>query len=185
SFGASPLAPAAREGRRGGRLATFVADALRIERAEGRMQKNCPGVVIGWSLGASGAWTLAAKPVDAGLKAAAMFYPALLRPQSYQNTVPILVLQGTADDLNPETELRDFIAHREAGTAPGEIVALPGAGNAFDVPSLVPARTLRYPALTGVPHTFAYNAEAARNANQALETFLRKQGIAAGRCAGK
>ena len=183
--GAIPLVPAAREGAPGDRLTTIVADALRLQRAEGRMQKNCPGVVIGWSLGASGAWTLAAKPADAGVKAAAMFYPALLRPQSYRNAVPVLVLQGTADDLNPETELRQFVASREDTSAPVEIVALQGAAHAFDVPSLVPARVLRYPALTGVPRTFAYNAEAAQSAHRALETFLRKQGIAGGTCAGR
>src|SRR6185436_8431943 len=138
------------------------ADALRTERAEGRMQQQCPGVVIGWSLGGAGAWTMAVKPADAALKAVAMFYPALLRPESYRNSVPVLVLQGAADDLNPETELRQFVARREDTSAPVEIVALQGAGHAFDVPSLLPARTQRYPALTGVPHTYAYNAEATR-----------------------
>jgi dienelactone hydrolase len=183
--GAIPLVPAAREGPPGDRLATIVADALRTERAEGRMPQRCPGAVIGWSLGGAGAWTLAAKPADTALKAVAMFYPALLRPQSYRNAVPVLVLQGTADDLNPETELRQFVASREDTSAPVEIFALQGAAHAFDVPSLVPARILRYPALTGVPRTFAYDAEAAQNAHRALETFLRKQGIAGGTCAGR
>jgi dienelactone hydrolase len=166
-------------------LAIIVADALRTERAEGRMQQRCPGVVIGWSLGGAGAWTLAVKPADAALKAVAMFYPALLRPQSYRNAVPVLVLQGTADDLNPETELRQFVASREETSAPVEIVALQGAAHAFDVPSLVPARVLRYPPPAGVPRTFAYDAQAAESAHRALETFLRKQGIAGGACAGR
>ncbi len=45
--GAIPLIPAAREGPPGDRIATIVADALRTERAEGRMQEYCPGAVIG------------------------------------------------------------------------------------------------------------------------------------------
>src|SRR5215471_10363765 len=180
--GAIPLVPAAREGPPGDRIATIVADALKTERAEGRMQEQCPGAVIGWSLGGAAAWTLAVKP-DAALRAVAMFYPSILSPQSYRNAVPILVLQGTADNVNPEDELRAFVARRSDTSATVEIVALQGAANGFDVPSLVPARTLRYPELIGVPRTFAYDAEADRTAHQALETFLRDQGIAGGACA--
>jgi dienelactone hydrolase len=180
--GAIPLITAAREGPPGDRIATIVADALQTERAEGRMQEQCPGAVIGWSLGGAAAWTLAAKPADAALKAVAMFYPAILGP-SYRNAVPILVLQGTDDNVNPEDELRAFVARRSETSAPVEIVALQGAANAFDVPSLVPGRTLHYPEPFGVARTFAYNAEADRSAHQALETFLREQGIAGGTCA--
>jgi len=183
--GAVPLVPAAREGPPGDRIATIVADALRTERAQGRMQEHCPGVVIGWSLGGAAAWTLAAKPADAALRAVAMFYPAILGPQSYRNTLPILVLQGTDDNVNPEAELRAFVASRSDTSAPVEIVAFQGAGNAFDVPSLVPARTLDYSEPFGVPRTFAYDAEADRSAHQALETFLTKQGIAGGACVRK
>ena len=179
--GAIPLVPEAREGPPGDRIATIVADALQTERAEGRMQERCPGAVIGWSLGGAAAWTLAAKP-DPALRAVAMFYPAVLGRQ-YRNAVPVLVLQGTADNVNPEDELRAFVANRSDTSAPVEIVALQGAANGFDVPSLVPARTLRYPELIGVPRTFAYDAEADRSAHQALETFLREQGIAGGACA--
>jgi len=180
--GAIPLIREARDGPPGDRIATIVADALRTERAEGRMQENCPGAVIGWSLGGAAAWTLAAKPVDPALKAVAMFYPALLG-RDYRNVVPILVLQGTADNVNPEDELRAFVANRVETSAPVEIVALQGAANFFDVPSLVPARTLHYPEPNGVARTFAYDAAAERSAHQALDTFLRKQGIAGGACA--
>ena len=183
--GAVPLVPEAREGPPGDRIATVVADALRTERAEGRMQEHCPGAVIGWSLGGAAAWTLALKPADAALRAVVMFYPAVLAPQSYRNAVPILVLQGTADNVNPEAELRAFVARRSETSAPVEIVALQGAAHGFDVPSLVPARTLHYPEPNGVPRTFAYDAEADRSAHRALETFLRTQGIAGGACADR
>ena len=183
--GAVPLLPAARDGSPGDRIATIVADALRTERAEGRMQEHCPGVIIGWSLGASAAWTLAANPSDAALRAVAMYYPALLGPRSYRNVLPILVLQGAGDDVNPEAELRAFVASRSDTSAPVEIVAFQGAGNAFDVPSLVPPRTLHYSDPLGAPSTFAYDAAADRGAHQALETFLTKEGIAGGACARK
>jgi dienelactone hydrolase len=146
------------------------------------MQEHCPGAIIGWSLGGSAAWTLAAKPADDALRAVAMFYPAILGPRSYRNVLPILVLQGTEDNVNPEDELHAFVASRMDASAPVEIVAFDGAGNAFDVPSLVPARTLHYSDPFGQPSTFAYHAEADRSAHQALETFLTKQGIAGAAC---
>ena len=182
--GAVPLVPAAREGPPGDRIATIVADAVLTERAQGRMQEQCPGAVIGWSLGGAAAWTLAAKP-DAALRAVAMFYPAILAPQSYRNTVPILVLQGADDNVNPESELRAFVASRSETSAPVDVVAFQGAGNAFDVPSLVPARTLYYSEPFGGARTFAFDPQADRSAHQALETFLAKQGIAGGACARK
>jgi dienelactone hydrolase len=181
--GAAPFVPAAKEGTPGDRLAAIVADALNVQRAEGRMQPHCPGVVIGWSLGAAGAWTLAASQSrDAALKAAAVFYPALVRAQSYRNALPVLVLQGTADNVVPERELRAFVAGRAGRSAPIEIVALEGAAHGFDVPSLLPPRETRFPPLTGLARTFAYNAEAASSARRALESFLRTQGIVGGQC---
>lgn len=182
--GAAPYVPAAREGAPGDRLAAIVADALQVQRAEGRIPPQCPGAVIGWSLGASGALTLAASDSrDAALKAVAVFYPAVVRARDYRNALPVLVLQGAADNLMPEDELRAFVAGR-AGGAPIEIVALEGAAHGFDVPSLVPPRELRSPPLTGRPRTFAYNAEATLAARQALERFLKDQGIAGAACAG-
>jgi dienelactone hydrolase len=181
--GAAPFVPAAREGTPGDRLAAIVADALKLQRAQGRMQPQCPGAVIGWSLGASGAWTLAASESrDPALKAVALFYPALVRAQSYRNALPVLVLQGAADDVMPERALRAFVAGRAGRSAPVEIVALQDAAHGFDVPSLLTARTQQFPPLTGRPQTFAYNAAAAQFAQQALQRFLAEHGIANGTC---
>jgi dienelactone hydrolase len=183
--GASALVPAAKEGTPGDRVAAIVADALAVERGEDRMQGYCPGAVIGWALGGSGAWTLAsAEPIDPALKAVAMFYPALLRARPYRNALPVLVLQGTADDVLPERELREFVARRSGRSAPVEIIAFEGAAHGFDVPSLQPPRTLRFPPLTGQPQNFAYDQEAAQAAHQALERFLREHGVIGGTCAG-
>jgi dienelactone hydrolase len=183
--GAAPFVPAAREGTPGDRVAAIVADALNVQRAQGRMGPQCPGAVIGWSLGASGAWTLAASESrDPGIKAAAVYYPALVRARAYRNAVPVLVLQGTADDVTPERALRAFIAGRAGRSAPIEVVALQGAAHGFDVTSLLPPRTQRFPPLTGQPQTFAYDQEAAQSARLALEGFLRQQGIVGGACAG-
>jgi dienelactone hydrolase len=182
--GAAGFVPEAREGPPGDRLAAIVADALKVERAQGRFPVRCPGAVIGWSLGAAGALTLAAsKSRDAALKAAAVYYPAVLRARGYRNELPILALQGTADNVMPERELREFAAGRDDGSAPIEIVALEGAANGFDVPSLSPARERTFP--SGLSQTFAYSAESARIAQGALERFLREQKIVGGVCAAR
>ena len=183
--GASALVPAAKEGTPGDRIAAVVADALATERGEDRMQGYCPGAVIGWALGGSGAWTIAsAEPIDPALKAVAMFYPALLRTRPYRNGLPALVLQGTADDVLPVRELQDFVGRRLGRSAPVEVVTFEGAAHGFDVPSLQPPRTQRFPPLTGQPQTFAYDEEAARSAQMALENFLREHGVVGGSCAG-
>jgi dienelactone hydrolase len=181
--GAAPFVAAAREGTPGDRVVAVVADALNVERAESRMPERCPGAVIGWSLGAAAAWTMAAADSrDAALKAVAVFYPALVRARSYRNALPVLVLQGTADDVTPERELRAFVDGRAGRSASVEIIALQGAAHGFDVPSLMPPRETRFPPLSGRPQTFAYNAEAARGAQQALERFLRDHGVVGGTC---
>jgi dienelactone hydrolase len=154
-----------------------------VQRAQDRIPRECPGAAIGWALGGSGAWTLAAADTrDPAFKAVAMFYPALVRAQSYRNTLPVLVLQGTADDIMPERALRSFVGNRAGRSAPAEIVMLEGAAHGFDVPSLQPPRTLGS-ALVGRPQVFAYNAGAARTAQQALERFLTEQGVVGGACA--
>lgn len=176
--------PAAADGEAGDRMALIVADALSRARAAGRAQLSCPGVAVGWSLGAEGAWTLA-QSSDLGVRAAVAFYPTVRRAQPYRNVLPMLVLQGTNDNVTPEAELRSFVAARSPESAAVEIATFEGAAHGFDVPSLHPARTMRFPPLIGQRVTFAYNAEAAASAHAALEAFLRNAGVAGGVCTGE
>lgn len=179
--GAARFVPGAEDGSPGDRMTAIVADALTIERAAGRARSECPGVVIGWSLGAEGAWTLAAL-TDSGFRAAAMYYPTVRRPQPYANALPVLVLQGTADNVTPESDLRAFVAARRAESAALDVVTFAGASHGFDVTSLDPARTMRFPPLIGQRVTFGYNAEAAASASSTLENFLRREGVVGGMC---
>lgn len=180
---AARFVPAAARGTPGDRMAAIVSDALAVQRAAGRARVECPGAVIGWSLGGEGAWTLAASG-KSGLRAAAMFYPTVRRPQPYTNALPVLVLQGTADNVTPESDLRSFVAARSAESAPVDVVTFEGASHGFDVPSLQPAKNMRFPPLIGQRVTFAYNAEASASAGSALEYFLRNEGVVGGVCAG-
>jgi dienelactone hydrolase len=118
-------------------------------------------------------------------RAAAMFYPTVRRPHPYGNALPVLVLQGTADNVTPEADLRSFLAARSAASSTADVVALVGASHGFDVPSLEPARTIRFPPLIGQRVTFGYNAEAAGNAYSALDDFLRREGVIGGACSGE
>lgn len=174
--------PAAADGTPGDRMAVIVADALATERARGRAPSACPAAVIGWSLGAEGAWALV-QSGDAAFRGAAMFYPTVRRPQPYRNALPVLVLQGTRDNVTPEADLRSFVAARPTDSATVEITTFEGADHGFDVPSLEPARSMRFPPLIGRRVTFAYNANAAAQAHAALEAFLRRIGVVGGVCA--
>ena len=179
--GAAPFVSPSDDTPPGDRMAAIVADALRVHRAAGRAASNCPGAIIGWSLGAEGAWALAASN-PSGFRAAAMFYPTVRRPLPYSNALPVLVLQGKADNVTPETDLRTFVAARNPASAPVDVLAFAGAQHGFDVPSLQPARDMRFPPLIGQRVTFEYNAEAAVKARSALESFLRDKGVAGGLC---
>ncbi len=179
--GAARFVPNAAAGTPGDRMAAIVADALLVERAAGRVPRNCPCALIGWSLGSEGAWTLAASN-ETGFRAAAMFYPTVRRPQPYRNVLPILVFQGTADNVTKESDLRSFLSLRSTESASVQIMPFEGAGHGFDVPSLRPARNMRFPPLIGQRVTFEYDAAAATSAYEALESFLRIQGVVGGAC---
>lgn len=181
---AARFVPAAKNGAPGDRMAAIVAHALAVERAAGRATSACPAVVLGWSLGAEGAWTLAASS-NAEFRAAAMFYPTVRRPRPYRNALPVLVLQGTADNVTPEADLRSFMASRPAESAALDVASFEGASHGFDVPSLEPARNMRFPPFVGPRVTFAYDAAAAASAHSALASFLRRHGILGGTCASR
>lgn len=182
---AAHLIPAARDGEAGDRIAVVVADAIAAERQLGRMSSACPGAVIGWSLGAEGAWALAASSTrDAALKAVAVFYPTVRRPASYRNTLPVLVLQGEADNVTPLSETRAFVAARSGDSAPVQVLTFANAGHGFDVQSLTPPRTVQFPPLIGPRVTFAYSADAAASAYAALAEFLNDQNIVCASASG-
>jgi dienelactone hydrolase len=161
-------------------MAIIVADALASMRELGRASTACPGAAIGWSLGAEGAWRLAA---GADVRAAVLFYPTVRHVSPYRNAAPILALQGGADNVTPEHELRAFAAARADGSAPLEIVTLADAEHGFDVSSISPPRTMRFPPLIGQRATFGYSADASARARAAVEHFLAAQGVIGGTCA--
>lgn len=180
---AARFVAAARDGEAGPRMAAIVADALTTQRSLGRMAEACPGTVIGWSLGGEGAWALAAASErDPALAAVAMFYPTVRAAGPYRNTLPVLVLQGEADNVTPARELNAFVAARAPDSAPLDVRSLTGAAHGFDVVSLDPPRSMRFPPLVGRRATFGYDARASEAAMSALEQFLRERGVIGAVC---
>lgn len=180
---AARFVPAARDGESGDRMAAIVRDAIAVEREHGRMGANCPGAVIGWSLGGEGAWSLARDGLsDSALAAAVMFYPTVRTPRPYANVLPILVLQGQADNVTPVGDVQAFVSERAEGAGELNVHVFAGATHGFDVPSLDPPRSMRLPPLVGQRVTFGYDAAAANNAYAELEAFLRRHTIIGGAC---
>ena len=183
--GAARFVRDGQDGSPGDRMAAIVANAAKVQRAMGRMSTNCPGIAIGWSLGAEGTWAIAAQREQTdGIRAAVMFYPTVRILRPYSNVIPILVLQGATDNVTPELDLREFVAARPPESAVINVVVLAAASHGFDVRSITQERTMRFPPLIGPQATFGYSAEATARAQAALDDFLSNQGISRDACTG-
>ena len=93
--------PDARNGETGERIAKVTAAALEVQRDRGRIDNEC-GFVIGWSLGAEGVWHMIQDDVASDeLVAAAVYYPAHETPVRNAVQAPVVVLQGSDDNVTP------------------------------------------------------------------------------------
>jgi len=114
--------------------AAVVRDALAAAGRNGWLDLECPGFVTGFSMGGAGTLTLAAEP-PANLAGAVGYYPLVVgQPQGFSPEVPVLVLQGEADELTTLPALQAFLGG--ADTARIEVHRYPGADHGFDIPSL-------------------------------------------------
>ena len=162
--------PGATDGATGQREARVFADAMAVARERGWIDGQCPGLVVGYSMGGEGALTLATDGAS-GLAGAIAYYPSV-KGQSgpYAPAVPLLVLQGTADQVATEADLDRFLTR---ATGPGRISVerYPDAHHGFDIPSIPVLRQIN-----GLP--FLYNATYAAAATRAADAFAR-QAVAA------
>ncbi len=135
---ATRFLPETQKGKPGTRIAKIVDHAVAVERAEGRMDLRCEGVVIGWSLGGEGMWELAARDHMAmpGLTRAIGFYPSVRgQPKSYTPNIPVIAFQGTDDRVTKAKNLEAFVA----GIARASNISVtfyPEVRHGFDVQSL-------------------------------------------------
>jgi dienelactone hydrolase len=171
------LAP---KGSAGEKRATIAIDAIARLREQGRFDRRCPGVVIGWSRGGEGALTLASSKqgTDSGIRAAIVYYPSVGgQPSPWPQRMPVLALQGTADRIAPAKKLDTLATGRVKNAEyPFVIKLYTGAKHRFDV-----AHPVDDPAN---PTTEAdFDASAHADAREAIGDFLFERGISFESCA--
>jgi dienelactone hydrolase len=164
---AAPLVPGAEGPAPGPMEARVVADALQAAERNDWLDLQCPGFVIGFSMGGAGALMLAADP-PANLVGAIGRYP-LVRGmgEGYRPQVPVLILQGEADELTTMADLDAFLASANDETGLMTVHRYPEAEHGFDIPSL--ATPVEYNG-----GTFRYQQAGAEAAVQETAAFARK-----------
>ncbi|HEY3065363.1 MAG TPA: dienelactone hydrolase family protein [Methylomirabilota bacterium] len=101
--------------------------------------------VLGWSHGGSTVTgvvrpeALGRQPGGPRFRAAIAFYPGCARPlreRGYRSTMPLLILQGGADDLAPAAPCVELGERLKNNRFPVTVVIYPGAHHDFDYPGL-------------------------------------------------
>lgn len=162
---AAPLVNGAEQANPASMEQAVVADALEAARRNRWLDLQCPGMVMGFSLGGAGTLRLAEQPPK-NLVGAIGFYPAVVgQSEPYRAAVPVLALQGDADQLTPRAKLDAFVS---ASKEPAKftVVHYPGAHHGFDIPSLVKPVTYN-------GGTFQYQAEATQASDKEVAAFRR------------
>ncbi len=103
---AAPLVKGAAQANPAAMEAAVVADALETAREKHWLDLQCPGMVMGFSLGGAGTLKLAAEPPK-NLVGAIGFYPAVVgQSADYRAAVPVLALQGDLGSGDPAGDPR-------------------------------------------------------------------------------
>jgi dienelactone hydrolase len=162
---AAPLVPGADNPAPGPMEAAVVADALAAARRNGWLDLQCPGFVMGFSMGGAGTLTLAANP-PANLAGAIGFYPVVRgQAEPYRPAVPVLILQGGRDELTTREQLDAFLAGADTGRI--TVKHYPEAEHGFDIPSLVTPVEFN-------GGTFRYHEQSARAAGAEVDAFRQR-----------
>jgi dienelactone hydrolase len=125
--------------------------------------------VVGFSMGAIAGFSLidplyGPAPTIPGLRAEVLYYPACSNRSANIN-VPLLILDGSADDWIPPGPCQELARNAAASGKPVQIVTYPGATHAFNQPS---GHTR---ILNG--HTLTYDPQAAADADSRMRAFLQ------------
>lgn len=164
------VVPGAKEGATGEREARVVTDAIAVGKARGWIDVACPGIVVGYSMGGEGALRLSTGKAT-GLAGAIAYYPSVSgQPGAYAPAMPVLILQGQADRVTPETALDAFLAGA-SDRSKVTVVRYPDAHHGFDIPSIKTPHMVQ-----GLP--FLFNPAHAAAAVQAADHFA-SQAVAA------
>lgn len=151
---------------------------MKVNRPE---MATLPGAVVAWSLGAEGALEIGndrARLESLGIRAIAMYYPAIPGRFKLDNQVPVLILTGELDDVTPVVDVNALVAQQQPGAKNVELYTYPNAYHGFDVASIREAKSLRMLPLVGPKATLQYNADAATDAAARLAEFLQRPAAA-------
>jgi len=158
----------------GDRIAAVTLRAVHWMQRGHAETAEAPGAIIAWADGAQGLWSLAksgpAYPLPT-LTAAVAFYPSFGNDAGYDSRLPVLVQAGGQDGRIHT--LRHAIGYHAAGSVEPELEIYDDAKYAFDIETFTTPKTVRSMPVIGTPATFAYNAVAARAAEQKMLTFLK------------
>ena len=150
--------------------------------------------LVGWSQGGAvvllsavqGSIGRPVPPPRHDFAAAAAFYPALcndriqsrpftkVAPGTWSTMIPLLVLQGGADNWTRPGPCEEFIEAVKRRGSPVSMVVYPGAYHGFDAPALKMRELPRYKTVTGVIPIVGTNKEARQDALKRLPAFLSK-----------
>lgn len=157
----------------GGKIAWVIEQAVEWAHSTGAIEPSDPGIIVAWSLGAEGLWSILNDPETTsrlGIRAAAAYYPANDDARPIISTVPLLILTGEADDVTPAADIKEQV--RRGNSTLVELLTFDGAHHGFDITSIHPPRTVRLLPFVGPKGTFGYDERAATRAWERLIAFL-------------
>jgi len=126
--------------------------------------------VVGYSMGAIEILDLidpfAAHAPPPGLRVAVAYYPSCRARDGAAVTIPLLILDGDADDWTPPGPCRDLAEAAVAAGKTVEITTYPGATHNFNTP--------RDQDVVYLGHHIRYDGAAADDAREKTKAFLRR-----------
>lgn len=163
----------------GEKIAWVVHRVVEGAKSRGLIDDDARGVLAAWSLGAEGVWALGNENGDSfdalGIDRCVLWYPSVERVMDESGVreleVPVLAMVGDADDV---TLLDDLESVLDLYIINGivELVVYPQAHHGFDIESIGPSQSMRFPPIIGEQVTFGYNRNADLDAWARAVDFL-------------
>jgi len=161
------------------KIAWVVHRVVEGAKSRGLIDDDARGVLAAWSLGAEGVWALGNENGDSfdalGIDRCVLWYPSVERVMDESGVreleVPVLAMVGDADDV---TLLDDLESVLDLYIINGivELVVYPQALHGFDIESIGPSQSMRFPPIIGEQVTFGYNRNADLDAWARAVDFL-------------
>lgn len=162
----------------GQKIKWCLEKSLNTLREEGKITPAQRGALACWSLGAEGGLQVINDQrfcQQHRLKSAVFFYPANQDGQRLANKIPLQINSGIEDDVTPIAEIRDWMNRQRKGSASVERHEFANCHHGFDIESLTTTKVVRLFPWFGPKATFAFNAEASKQALENAKRFINAQ----------